>query len=116
MTDEPATAGSPAKDERAKKDVPHQESDPSSWPEGIRAIAVNELNALGIDLNRRLYWHGQPIQLGQTLVLTAAQKFWGILLAVGALLAFVATFAQGWAAAFTWMCQVGWIHTWCPAG
>jgi len=75
-----------------------------------------KLSALGIDLNRRLYWHGQPIELGPTLVLSAAQKAWGIVLATGALLAFLATFVQGRAAAMTWMCQVGWIHTWCTAG
>ena len=102
--------------EKALEEVPLQKADPSTWPAGIRSIALGELNALGIDLNRRLYWHGQPIELGQTLVLSAAQKVWGVLLAVGALLAFLATFAQGWAAAFTWMCQVGWVHTWCPVG
>jgi len=112
MTEEHAAAG----DDRAKTDVPYREPGPTPWPEGIRSIALGELSALGIDLNRRLYWHGQPIELGQTLVLSAAQKAWGIVLATGALLAFLATFVQGRAAAMTWMCQVGWIHTWCTAG
>lgn len=102
--------------EKAPRDVPLQKADPSTWPAGIRTIAIGELNALGIDLNRRLCWHGQPIELSQTLVLSAAQKVWGSALAVGALLAFLATFAQGRAAAFTWMCQVGLIHTWRAAG
>jgi hypothetical protein len=96
--------------------VPYQKAHPTGWPDGVRAIALGEPNALGIDLNRRLYWHGQPIELGQTLVLSAAQKAWAIVLGVAALLAFLATFAQGWAAAFTWMCQVGWITTWCAGG
>jgi hypothetical protein len=90
-------------------------ADPSTWPAGIRKLAAEELDALGIDVNRRLYWHGKPV-LSPTLVLTTAQKVWAIVLTVGALLAFLSTFAQGWVAAFTWMCQVGWIHTWCAAG
>jgi hypothetical protein len=88
--------------------------DPSTWPAGIRQLATEELSALGIDVNRRLYWHGEPVGLAPTLVLTFAQKAFALLLGSGALLAFLATFVQGWAAAFTWMCQVGWIATWCP--
>lgn len=92
-------------------------ADPSTWPAGIRSLATSELSALGIDVHRQLYWHGQPITAGQMLVLTAAQKFWGILLASGALLAFLATVVQGWTAGFTWMCQVGWVTYWCaPPG
>ncbi|MCB1488989.1 MAG: hypothetical protein KDJ88_16225 [Bauldia sp.] len=85
----------------------------AKWPPGIRGIAMEELDALGIDVNRQLYWHGKPIQFGQTLVLSTRQKAYAIILGFGALLAFLSTFAQGWVAAFTWMCQVGWIHTWC---
>ncbi len=93
-----------------------RETDPSSsWPAGIRKLVGDELDAIGIDVNRQLYWHGKPV-LNPTLVLTTAQKVWAIALTVGALLAFLSTFAQGWAAAFTWMCQVGWIHSWCAAG
>lgn len=88
--------------------------DATSWPTGIRKLAVEELSALGIDVNQRLYWHGKPIALGQMLVLTSSQKVWGTILAIGALLAFLATIAQGWVAAATWMCQVGMMHTWCP--
>ena len=104
--------------ERQKQlgDVPLQKANPSDWPAGIRGIAIAELGALGIDVKRRLYWHGQPIELSQTLVLSTVQKVWGTVLAIGALLAFLATFAQGWTAAFSWMCQVGWVNTWCAPG
>ena len=88
---------------------------PASWPDGIRKLATEELSALGIDVNQRLYWHGKPIAIGQMFILTASQKVWGTILAVGALLAFLATIAQGWVAAATWMCEVGMMHTWCPA-
>jgi hypothetical protein len=93
-------------------------ADPSTWPAGISQLASQELNALGIDIHRRLYWHGKPIDLGQTFVLTATQKFWGVLLASGALLAFLATVVQGWTAALTWMCHVGWVSgaMWCGPG
>ncbi len=116
-TDQPAAAalstnGSPAGNGAA---VAPDNDTPASWPDGIRKLAFNELSALGIDVNQRLYWHGKPIALGQMLVLTSSQKVWGVILATGALLAFLATIAQGWVAGMTWMCQVGWIHTWCPA-
>jgi hypothetical protein len=88
-------------------------ADNPDWGEGIRGIVREELGMLGISVDKGLAWHGQSIAVGQTLVLSAAQKAWAIVLGVAALLAFLATFAQGWAAAFTWMCQVGWIDTWC---
>lgn len=86
------------------------------WADDIRGIVREELGVLGINVDKGLAFHGQPIAVGQTLVLSAAQKAWAIVLGVAALLAFLATFAQGWAAAFTWMCQVGWITTWCAGG
>jgi hypothetical protein len=94
---------------------PNPDPAPETWPAGIRKLAVEELSALGIDVNQQLYWHGKPIALGQMLVLTSSQKVWGTILATGALLAFLATIAQGWVAAATWMCEVGMMHTWCPA-
>lgn len=86
----------------------------ASWPEGIRKLAATELNALGIDMNQQLYWHGKPIALGQLFVFTTSQKVWGTILAIGVLLAFLATVAQGWVAGATWACQVGLMHTLCP--
>jgi hypothetical protein len=86
------------------------------WTDELRSLVREELGSLGIDVDKRFNWRGQTIAVGQTLVLTAAQKAWAIVLGVAALLAFLATFAQGWAAAFTWMCQVGWITTWCAGG
>lgn len=86
------------------------------WADDIRGVVREELGILGINVDKGITIHGQPIAVGQTLVLSAAQKAWAIVLGVAALLAFLATFAQGWAAAFTWMCQVGWITTWCAGG
>lgn len=80
---------------------------PETWTEDMRRMVQEELGNLGVSLPK------QP----QTLVLSTAQRVWAIVLGVAAILAFLATFAQGWAAAFTWMCQVGWITTWCaPPG
>jgi len=86
---------------------------PEGWGDDIRGIVRQELGMLGIDVDKGIVIGGQPIAVGQTLVLSAAQKAWAMVLGVAALLAFLATFAQGWAAAFTWMCNVGWITTWC---
>jgi len=76
-----------------------------TWTEAMRSVVQQELNTLGLNIAK------PP----QTLVLSTAQKVWAIVLGVAALLAFLATFAQGWAAGFTWMCDVGWITTWCAA-
>lgn len=85
----------------------------AGWTGDIRNVVRQELGSLGLDVDKGIAWRGPPITVGQTLVLSAAQKAWAIVLGIAALLAFLATFAQGWAAAFTWMCQVGWITTWC---
>ena len=98
----------------ARHDTAPPAATPETWPDGIRKLADEELSALGIDVNQRLYWHGKPIALRQMFVLTLSQKVWGSILATGAMLAFLATIAQGWVAAATWMCQVGIMHTWCP--
>lgn len=76
---------------------------PPTWADDVQQLVRQELGNLGINVPHR----------PQTLVLSTAQRVWAIMLAVAAMLAFIATFAQGWAAAFTWMCQVGWITTWC---
>jgi len=89
---------------------------PEDWGDEIRGLVRAELGNLGINVDKGITWQGQPIAVGQTLVLSAAQKAWAMVLGVAALLAFLATFAQGWAAAFTWMCQVGWVQTWCGGG
>jgi hypothetical protein len=89
---------------------------PEDWCDELRDMVRQELGNLGINVDKGITWQGQPIAVGQTLVLSAAQKAWALVLGVAALLAFLATFAQGWAAAFTWMCQVGWVHTWCGGG
>jgi hypothetical protein len=83
----------------------------------MRGLVHEELGNLGFDVDKGLAWQGAQIGLRPTLVLSTMQKVWAIALGVAAMLAFLATFAQGWAAAFTWMCQVGWITTWCaPPG
>lgn len=94
--------------------APATDDTTQSWPSGIRKLAETELNALGIDVNQQLYWHGKPIALGQMFVFTTSQKVWGTILAIGAVLAFLATIAQGWVAGATWACQVGLMHTLCP--
>jgi hypothetical protein len=77
------------------------EDQSDDWAGDIRGIVREELGVLGINVDKGFTIHGQPIAVGQTLVLSAAQKVWAMVLGVAALLAFIATFAQGWAAAFT---------------
>lgn len=52
--------------------VPFQPVDKSTWPAHVRGIGIDELDALGIDAERQLYWHGKPIEIRKSLQLT----FW----------------------------------------
>ncbi len=47
----------------ATDDQPKRPSktDPSAWPAGVRRISVDELDALGVDANGNLFWHGQRL-------------------------------------------------------
>jgi hypothetical protein len=89
---------------------------PDTLADDMRGLVREELGNLGFDVSKGLPWPGHAGDR-PTLVLSTMQKVWAIALGVAAMLAFLATFAQGWAAGFTWMCQVGWITTWCaPPG
>ncbi len=102
----------PERDDEREKRQPAEDT----LTDDMRGLVREELGNLGFDVSKGLPWPGHAGNR-PTLVLSTMQKVWAIVLGVAALLAFLATFAQGWAAAFTWMCQVGWIATWCaPPG
>ncbi|MGE4251124.1 MAG: hypothetical protein AB7F09_17185 [Parvibaculaceae bacterium] len=66
--------------------APARKPDPSTWPEGVRAITADEIHAIGVDQKGDLYWHGKHVQVRHPLVL----NFWHGLLAVGTALSAMA--------------------------
>jgi hypothetical protein len=44
-------------------ETPLVEARPENWPNGVRPIAINEMQALGIDAAGNLYWHGKSVAI-----------------------------------------------------
>jgi hypothetical protein len=51
------------KREAELKEVPPQKARPEDWPKGVRTIGLDEMNALGVDANGTLYWHGKSVAI-----------------------------------------------------
>ena len=58
---------------------PLHRSDPSTWPKGVRPIAMDELDGIGIDDDRQLYWHGKPVVVRDRLELSTRQSIAAII-------------------------------------
>jgi hypothetical protein len=68
------------------KTAPIRKPEPAKWPPGVRAITADELEAIGVDHQGDLYWHGKHVQVRHPLVL----NFWHSLLATGTALSAIA--------------------------
>jgi hypothetical protein len=69
--------------------IPPKKTNFSEWPKGVRAIGVDEMDALGVDAQGMIYWHGRPIALRR--IELRGWEFWFALLAtVGAFLSGIA--------------------------
>ncbi len=66
-------------------------ADQSTWPEHVHIISIDELDGLGIDDERQLYWHGKPIEVRKRLQLTAAERCFAIVGVSAAVVVAVAT-------------------------
>jgi hypothetical protein len=66
---------------------------------------MEDLNRLGIDAGRQLYWDGQPVEVRRRLILTRFQKVFAVVVAVVGLLAGLATIATGINNASAFLCQ-----------
>ena len=93
------------------KEVPLRRADEASWPKGIRAVGVVEVDALGVDNKGGLYWHGKEIEFRRKLDLTWAQFWIAVVVAGSTAVAAIGAAVQGWAAYHDWACKVGW-RTW----
>ena len=68
---------------------------PPEWPECVEPLSIADLNRLGIDLERQLYWDGRRVEIRRFLVLTRFQKWFASVVALVGLCAGLATIATG---------------------
>ena len=77
------------------------------WPKGVRGVARNELDVLGVDKRGRLYWDGKPIEVREFSLRWPERA----LAVAGLIVAFTAVFLQSW----QWGCELTWIMSdYCP--
>ena len=79
--------------EKELREIPPRQAAPATWPSGIRSIGIDEMDALGVDAEGIIYWHGKPLQIRQKFEL----RRWEFSLLVGAT---VGALLQGIAAMF----------------
>lgn len=53
------------------------EVDKAKWPPGVRPISWSQMDALGVDNDGLLYWHGKPVEIRRSLTLTFWQSAGG---------------------------------------
>ena len=82
--------------EKEIKEVPLKQANKDTWPNGVRAIAKGELDAIGVDFDGNIYWHGQKIKTASKFELTPWQNTIAIIVAV-------ATVAQAVVAVLTFL-------------
>lgn len=74
-------------------EIPPRPINKSKWPAGLRSISLEELDALAVDKEDMIYWHGQPVQMRRRIEL----RSWELILLA---LATFGTLLQGIAAMF----------------
>jgi hypothetical protein len=107
--------------ERYAHDRPHKrgrterrstlEANKELWPPGVREIAMQEQDCLGIDRHGNLYWDGKPVEVRHfwlSLLLTRWQQVGAVIIVVSALFGAIGAAAQGWVAYEDWACRAGW--------
>ncbi len=76
---------------RELEDVPPKKVDKSTWPRGVRGLSLDEMDALGVDKDALIYWHGKPIQIRKTVELRNWEFALALIVAVGTMMQAVAT-------------------------
>ena len=93
------------------REVPLWKANKEKWPPGVREIAVEEQDCLGIDRYGNLYWDGMGVEarhLWLSLLLTRWQQVGAVIVVISALIGAVGAAAQGWVAYEDWACRAGW--------
>ncbi len=67
------------KREEELRKVPPRPVNRAEWPEGVRTVGLDEMNAIGVDAQGMLYWHGKPVALRR--IELRGWEFWFALLA-----------------------------------
>jgi hypothetical protein len=94
--------------ERELKEIPVRKADSAAWPKGVRAIAIAEVDAIGVDAKGDLYWHGKRVETRTRLDLNWRQIIYAGLILVFTGIGAGGAVVQGWAAYNDWACKVGW--------
>ncbi len=89
---------------------------PPAWPNGVEPIGMEDLNRIGIDSQRQLYWDGHRIEIRRSIVLTRVQKWVAAIVTVVGLLAGLATIATGYNNAAIFLCARQVTLLTCPPG
>jgi len=96
------------------KKTPLNKADPTNWPDGVRPIALDEMDSFGVDRRGVLHWNGHPVLVQKGIKLSTWQSFGTILIVLFTIIGGVGAAAQGWAAAHQWSCQIKLISWACP--
>jgi hypothetical protein len=94
--------------------VPFRKADKSTWPKGVRSIGIDEADALGVDADGNLYWHGKRVETLTRVRLTWPQIVYAAIIAIATVAGACGAVTQGWAAYNDWACKVGWSAVACP--
>jgi hypothetical protein len=91
------------------REVPLWKANKERWPPGVREIAMEEQDCLGIDRYGNLYWDGRPIEVRYFwLLLTRWQQVGAVIVVVSALLGAISAVTLGWVAYADWACRADW--------
>lgn len=95
-------------DEKKEK-IPLTDADPSTWPDHVRMVSLQETTKLGVDVQGRLYWDGKLVEIRRTIEL---RKFERGVAGFVAAVAFAGLLLSGW----QWACKFQTAGVvWCPA-
>jgi hypothetical protein len=93
------------------REVPLWNANKEKWPPGVREIAVEEQDCLGIDRYGNLYWDGKAVEarhLWLSLLLTRWQQVGAVIVVISVLIGAIGAATQGWVAYEDWACRAGW--------
>ncbi len=96
------------------RSTPLHKADPTTWPKGVRQIAIGEMDLLGVDRNGVLYWDGHPVVVRKGVTLSFWQGLATLLIVIFTAIGGIGAATQGWVAAHQWSCQIKWTSWKCP--
>lgn len=84
-----------------------------SWAPGIEPITIGQLDLIGVDSERNLYWDGERLKIERRLKLSRLQSVSAFIVLISTFVGGVGAGFQGWSA----ICQTNptWAHYVCPA-